>query len=185
MNMKRIVILIVLAMTVLPLMAQNGGTAKAPNYRRINKEINKVGGPYFLDSLQARFDRCDTTLTIDHIRCLYFGVEKPLDMIMINHRYDLLVGRFGRHQGKANDTWWQLQMLLSAVWSTGDGSRRHPLHVHGLNDAAFIMASDFEGYYKEGRAVNRRRYVLMRYIAMDGQASGDVWFYIRKQPSDY
>lgn len=184
MNMKRITILILLAIMSLPLAAQNGGTAKAPNYRRINKEIRKVEGPYFLDSLQTRFDRCDTTLTIDHLRCLYFGVEKALDMTMINHRYLLLVGRFGRHQGTANDTWWQLQMLLSAVWSTGDGSRRHPLHVHDVGDAAFIMASDFEGYYVK-RDYNRRKYVLLRYTAGDNQPSGDVWFYIRKQPSDY
>lgn len=184
MNLKRIVILILLAMISLPLMSQNSATTKAPNYRRINKEIKKVGGLFFLDSLQARFDRCDTTLTIDHIRCLYFGVKKALDMAMINHRYLLQVGRFGRHQGKANDTWWQLQMLLSAVWSTGDGSRRHPFYVHDVDDAAFIMASDFEGYYVK-RFYNRRKYVLVRYIAEDDQPSGDVWFYIRKQPSDY
>lgn len=179
MNMRRITIFILLAMMSLPLVAQNGGTAKAPNYRRIGKEIKKVGGPYFLDSLQARFDRCDTTLTVDHLRCLYFGVENALDMTMINHRYLLQVGRFGRHQGKANDTWWQLQMLLSAVWSTGDGSRRHPLHVHDVGDAAFIIAHDFNGYIRE-RAYNRRKYVLVHYIAEDGQSSGEVWFYVRR-----
>lgn len=177
MKMKRLLSVILLAMMMLPLGAQEAGRTLPPNYKRIAKEIAKPGGPYFLDSLQARFDRCDTTLTVDDLRCLYYGSRGAL-LYESHHRYMLLYSRFGRHGGVVNDAWTRHQMLVSAVWSTGDGSRRHPLHVNGLDDASFVIASDFEGCC-EKRIYNRGRYMLVRYIAKDNHPSGDVWFYIR------
>lgn len=168
----------VLTLMMLPAVAQEAGATMKPNYRRIAKEVARVGGPYFLDSLQARFDRCDTTLTVDDLRCLYYGSKGGM-LYETHHRYRMLLGRFGRHGGAVNDAWTRHQMMVSAVWSTGDGSRRRPLHVKGIDDASFVMATDTEGHY-DRCIYNKRKYLLVRYIAKDGQPSGDVWFYIRK-----
>ncbi|MBR6292109.1 MAG: hypothetical protein IKR33_04835 [Bacteroidales bacterium] len=178
MKIKHVLLAISLAMMFLPLLAQDAGLTLPPNYKRIAKEVRKADGPFFYDSLQARFDRCDTSLTVDDLRCLYFG-NGDASLCESHRRYWLLYSRFGRHGGAVNDAWTRYQMLVSAVWSTGDGSRRRPLHVNSLDDASFLMASDTEGYYVL-RTYIKRKYVLLRYIAKDGQPSGDVWFYIRK-----
>lgn len=176
MKMKRILLIILLAMMALPLAAQNEGRTLKPNYRRIAKEIAKPDGPYFLDSLQARFDRCDTTLTVDDLRCLYFGSKGSM-LYESFHRYWLLKSRFGRHTGPVNDAWTRYQMILTAIWSTGDGSRRHPLHISTPDDASHFIASDEHGYMTK-RWYQRRHYALLRYVAHD-EGDYDVWFYIR------
>lgn len=168
-------------MMSLPLFAQGDSNILPPNYRRIKKEIKKKSGPYYYDTLAARFERCDTTLTVDHLRCLYYsGKADKISLYDCHHHYYTLMGRFGRHAGKVNTAWTQFQMMVSAVWSTGDGSFSHPLHVRGTDDAGFIIAHDYQGHYSKSY-YDHRKYFLIRYTAKDGQASGDVWFYVRKR----
>ena len=176
--MKHIIAGILLVLLALPLTAQEAGRTLPPNYKRIAKEVKRADGPYFLDSLQERFARCDTSLTVDDLRCLYYGGTGSM-LYESHHRYLLLYSRFGRrHSGEVNDAWTRYQMLLTAVWSTGDGSRRQPLHVSGVADASFIIASDGHGRMTK-RIYNRRRYLLLRNMALD-EGDYDVWFYIRK-----
>ena len=125
-------------------MRHDGGDAPPtlpPDYGRIAQLVRQPSGPFFLDSLQARFDRCDTTLGVDDLRCLYYG-GADVSLCDAWQRYRLLLGRFGRHAGKANDAWWQYQMLLTAVWSTGDGSAAKPLHAMSAADADHLRAVD-------------------------------------------
>ncbi len=164
-------------MMVLPLYAQEAGATLKPNYKRIAKEVRKADGPYFLDSLQERFARCDTSLTVDDLRCLYFG-DTGIQLQDIYNRYMRLHSRFGHHGGVVNDEWTRYQMILTAIWSTGDGSRRRPLHVNGPDDAALIIATDVHGKMIK-RTYNRMRYILLRYVAKE-DGDYDVWFYIRK-----
>ncbi len=124
-----------------PITAQELPPTLPPNYRLIKKVTRDQSSPYFYDSLLARFSRCDTSLTIDDIRCLYFGGNET-SVSDTYRRYQLLLSRFGRHQGRANDIWWQYQMLLSAVWSTGDGSEQHPLYVQNLDDIMQLYLLD-------------------------------------------
>lgn len=131
--LKRVVIYMVLAMTVLPLAAQEQPQTLPPNYRLIKKLVKKRGGPYYYDSLLTRFSRCDTTFSIDDARCLYFGGTE-VSVTDSYRRYNLLINRFGRHEGLANDAWWQFQMLQSAIWSTGDGTEERPLYVQDAED---------------------------------------------------
>ena len=131
--MKRLVIYLVLALTVSGLVAQELPQTLPPNYKLIKKLVKKRNSPYYYDSLLARFNRCDTTFTIDDARCLYYGGTE-VSIADCFRRYKLLIGRFGRHEGRANDVWWQFQMLQSAVWSTGDGSEERPLHVQNSED---------------------------------------------------
>lgn len=177
MNLKHFVVCILLATTVLPLAAQDNGATLPPNYRRIKKEVKRADGPYCYDSLLVRFYRCDTSLTVDDLRCLYFGGEE-LWLYKSFHHYWQLKGRFGRHQGKVNDAWWQYQMLETAVWSTGNGSKRKPLHVRGADDASFIIASSPHGYMVK-RTYVHCHYLLLRYVAQE-EGDSDVWFYIRR-----
>ncbi len=131
--MKRIIAIISLLIVCCAAVAQENGATLKPNYRKIARVVKSPSSPFFLDSLQARFDRCDTSLTVDDLRCLYFG-GGDVSLRAAWQRYHLLFSRFG-HRGKANDAWWQYQMLLTAVWSTGDGSKQSPLHVRSRDDA--------------------------------------------------
>ena len=161
-------------------MAQDAGRTMKPNYSRIAKEVKKADGAFFLDSLEERFARCDTSLTVDHLRCLYFApfCEGVPRISPTYQRYLLLCSRFGRQSRQANTAWTQYQMLLTAVWSTGDGSRRKPLHVGGVDDAAQIIASDGHGRMSK-RVLRRWRGWLLHYEALD-EGDYDVWFFVRK-----
>lgn len=122
-------------------MAQDNGRTLKPNYRKIARVVKSPSSPYYLDSLMARFDRCDTTLTVDDLRCLYYG--GAASMLTASHKaLDAAVLRFGMVSRRAGIMWWRYQMLTTAVWSTGDGSKRNPLYVTGRDDALWV-ATDF------------------------------------------
>ena len=132
--------LIVLTLTLLPTTAQESGRTLKPNYRKIARLTAQPDGSWYLDSLTARFDRCDTSLTVDHLRCLYYSGAVSLVTAQQGYRATWL--RFGSMARSTGAAWWRYQMLLVAAWSSGDGSRRHPLHVVGSDDGA-LLADDF------------------------------------------
>ena len=123
-----------LVLLSLPVAAQDAGRTMKPNYRKIARVVKSPSSPYFMDSLQDRFARQDTSLTVDDLRCLYYGGES--DMLYRTHtRLQAVGARFGMSSRQAGVAWWHYQMLTTAVWSTGDGSKRKPLHVTGYDDA--------------------------------------------------
>lgn len=132
--MKRIIVIISLLIACCAATAQDNGITLKPNYRKIARVVKSPASPYFLDSLEARFDRCDTTLTVDHLRCLYFA-SGDKNLSNAYRVYKLRSGRFGRQAAQVNTVWTQYQMLTTAVWSTGDGTKRKPLHVVSREDA--------------------------------------------------
>lgn len=172
--MKRLLATILLALSALPLAAQEAPQTLPPNYSRIKRVVTDCHSPYFLDSLVARFYRCDTSLTVDDLRCLYFG-GGDASLADSYSRYQLLLGRFGRHQGRVNDAWWQYQMLLSAVWSTGNGSKKHPLHVR--DEADLQLLTQLEGCHQHLRRTGLRR-VRVRATMPDGS---HLWYCFRRQ----
>lgn len=139
--MKRRVAIIGLLIVCFVALGQENGVTLKPNYRKIARVVKSPSSPYFLDSLEARFFRCDTAMTVDDLRCLYYG-DTLYSLVNAAAIYDRRCRRFGRDSRQANDAWWQYQMLVTAIWSTGDGSRRRPLHVACPEDAR--LAS--EGY---------------------------------------
>ena len=128
-------------------MAQENGATLKPNYRKIARVVKSSASPYFLDSLQARFGRCDTSMTVDYMRCLYDGYGANLrDAYGV---YSMKSSRFGMQSPQANVAWTQYQMLVTAIWSTGDGSKHKPLHVVCLEDAKFAsMGYDTPLWFK-------------------------------------
>jgi len=139
--MKKVFFIIGLFLVFCISQAQDAPDPLKPNYCKIARVVKDASSHYFLDSLVERFSRYDTAMTVDDFRCLYYGGGE----VSINNRwkhYQLLAGRFGRQNAKANDAWWQYQMLLTAVWSSGNGSKRKPLHVTSYDDA-LRMAADF------------------------------------------
>lgn len=129
-------------------MAQDTGRTLKPNYRKIARVVKSPSSPYFLDSLKARFDRCDTSLTVDDMRCIYYSraVTTLRDAYGI---YGMKSSRFGRQSPQANAAWTQYQMLVTAIWSTGDGTKRNPLHVICAEDAWFAsMGYDTPLWFK-------------------------------------
>lgn len=117
--------------------AQDNGLTLRPNYRKIARVVKAPDSPYYMDSLEARFCRCDTNMTVDHFRCLYYG-DTLYGIVNAASNYENKCRRFGRMSRQANDAWWQYQMLLTAVWSTGNGTKRKPLHVTCLEDATYV-----------------------------------------------
>ena len=172
---KRWGIFVLLAMMSLPLMAQEQPQTLPPNYRLISKIVQRPDSPYYYDSLLARFSRCDTSFTIDDARCLYYGGTE-VSITDCYRRYRLLLGRFGRHEGRANDVWWQYQMLLSAVWSTGDGSKEHPLHVQSRED--LITLEMLEG--ADGNPISTKVRRRMIYECHPVVGGGVRWYCYRK-----
>lgn len=125
-------------------MAQENGVVMKPNYRKIARVVRAPRSPYFLDSLAARFDRIDTTLTVDHFRCLYYGqgADTLYTLRGTYRRYTALVRLHGAESRSAGIAWWQYQMLLTAVWSTGDASQRKPLWLKDYDDYLFFLVHE-------------------------------------------
>lgn len=45
----------------------------APDYKKIEKEISQSSSPYYYDNLLQRYQRGDSTLTLEECRYVYFG----------------------------------------------------------------------------------------------------------------
>ena len=115
-------------------LAQDAGRTLKPNYRKIARVVATPASPYFLDSLDARYWRLDTSLTVDDLRCFYYGGGDD-GLARAWQRYVMVASRMGRQSRQAGDAWMRYQWLTTAVWSTGDGGKRHPLHVTSVEDA--------------------------------------------------
>ncbi len=130
--MKRLLLLTLLALMTLPAVAQENPAPLPPNYELIKKETGRWFGEYRYKSLVKRFERCDTSLTVDHYRCLYYGAALRGDST-----YTLTA--CSRREGM--EGWIQLTGLLQAVWSSGNGSDTLPFHVASYADAR-VMRDD-------------------------------------------
>ena len=128
--MNKIPLIVLLVLVLLPgVQAQENPAPVPPNYERIQKETRRWFGEYRYKSLVKRFERCDTSLTVDHYRCLYYGAAQRGDSI-----YTL--SAVSRRTG--NTGWLQLMGLLQAVWSSGNGSDTLPFHVASYADARYM-----------------------------------------------
>lgn len=127
--MKRYGILVLLVLVATALQAQENPAPVPPNYERIDKETRRWFGEYRYRSLVRRFERGDTSLTVDHYRCLYYGAGQRGDTT-----YTL--SACSRRAGNAG--WLQLMGLVQAVWSSGNGSDTLPFHVTSYADARFM-----------------------------------------------
>ena len=127
--MKRYVFWVLLVLVATALQAQENPAPVPPNYERIDKETRRWFGEYRYRSLVRRFERGDTSLTVDHYRCLYYGAGQRGDTT-----YTL--SACSRRAGNAG--WLQLMGLVQAVWSSGNGSDTLPFHVASYADARFM-----------------------------------------------
>ncbi|MDY6372350.1 MAG: hypothetical protein SPL12_08690 [Bacteroidales bacterium] len=127
--MKRYSILLLLTLFAAALQAQENPAPVPPNYERIDKETRRWFGEYRYRSLVRRFERGDTSLTVDHYRCLYYGAGQRGDTT-----YTL--SAVSRRAGNAG--WLQFMGLHQAVWSSGNGSDTLPFHVASYADARFM-----------------------------------------------
>lgn len=158
--MKRIVAITLLLLVCCVAVAQENPAPLAPNYGLIDKVTHRWFGEYRYRSLTKRFDRCDTAMNIDHFRCLYYGAAMRGDtvysLVVHDRRYHALVDSLGQWHPVTQHAWWRLQMLLSAVWSSGDGSEGHPFHVASLRDAEYMVLEvglHFVSYCPEGGCI--------------------------------
>lgn len=127
--MKRYVFGVLLVLVATALQAQENPAPVPPNYERIDKETRRWFGEYRYRSLVRRFERGDTSLTVDHYRCLYYGAGQRGDTT-----YTL--SACSRRTGNAG--WLQQMGLVQAVWSSGNGSDTLPFHVASYADARFM-----------------------------------------------
>lgn len=127
--MKRYGLWVLLVLVATALQAQENPAPVPPNYERIDKETRRWFGEYRYRSLVRRFERGDTSLTVDHYRCLYYGAGQRGDTT-----YTL--SACSRRAGNAG--WLQLMGLVQAVWSSGNGSDTLPFHVASYADARYM-----------------------------------------------
>ena len=98
--MRKLIVIIGLLIMSCTIMAQDNGRTLKPNYRKIARVVKSPSSPYYLDSLEERFSRCDTTLTVDDLRCLYYG--GTANMLTASHKaLDAAVLRFGMASRRA------------------------------------------------------------------------------------
>lgn len=136
--MKKIVVLMSLLLVVFCAFSQqDAGQTMKPNFRKIARVTRNASSPYYAGTLAMRFQSCDTSLSVDDMRCLYFG-GNGLSLSDSFQQYLLLSGRWGRQSRQANDAWTRYQLLTTAVWSTGNGTKRKPLYVMSKEDAEQI-----------------------------------------------
>ena len=113
-----------------------------PNYELIKKENNRWFGEYRYNRLVKRFHRCDTTMTVDHFRCLYYGAalrgDTSYTLLQQGRQYRRLSDSLGQWHPTTQQAWWRLQMLLSAVWSSGNGSAEYPFYLSFAEDERYM-----------------------------------------------
>lgn len=142
--------LLLFALLLVPMAvwAQDNPTPLPPNYERIREETGRWFGEYNYRRLKKRFDRCDTTMTVDHFRCLYYGAAQRGDtsytLVVCYRSYRRLCDSLGQWHPTTQQAWWRLQMLTAAVWSSGNGSEELPFHVASFRDGVY-MKEDLEG----------------------------------------
>lgn len=140
--MKKPLLIIIALIASCVAYAQDNPAPLPPNYERIAKETGRWFGPYRYRSLVSRFERCDTALTIDHYRCLYYGAalrgDTAVTLDACYRRYRLLADSQGPWHPESQQAWQQLQMLTAAVWSSGNGTKEQPFHVASDADRRYM-----------------------------------------------
>ena len=141
--MRRVrLLLFALLLVPMGLQAQDNPAPLPPNYELIKKETGRWFGEYRYSRLVTRFWNCDTNLTVDHFRCLYYGAalrgDRTYTLTHLRERRELANRLYGRWSREADEAWYRLVMMIVAVWSTGDGSEEHPFHVVSFADAQFM-----------------------------------------------
>jgi len=144
-QVMRPVRLLLLALLLVPLalQAQDNPAPLPPNYELIKKETGRWFGEYRYKSLVKRFKQCDTTMTVDHFRCLYYGAalrgDSTQTLMHYGRSYRQLTDSLGQWHPTTQREWWRLQMLTAAVWSSGNGSKEHPFYVICGEDERYMV----------------------------------------------
>lgn len=143
-QVMRPVRLLLLALLLVPLalQAQDNPAPLPPNYELIKKETGRWFGEYRYSRLVTMFWNCDTNLTIDHFRCLYYGAalrgDTTYTLTNLRRRRDLTFRLYGDSSIEREEAWYQYVMMISAVWSSGNGSDTLPFHVASYADARLM-----------------------------------------------
>lgn len=144
--MRRLLVIICLLIVSCAAIAQENPAPVPPNYELIRKETKRWFGEFRYKKLQRRFNQCDTTMTVDHFRCLYYGShrrrmsgEVEVKVVDFHAQYRADSTAYGAASPVANASWWRLQMLIAAVWSSGNGSREYPFYVTNRDDLLFMV----------------------------------------------
>ena len=136
--MRKTLFIISLLLIACAVSAQENPTPLPPDYQRIEKEIGRCFGEYRYSRLEKRFLRCDTTMTVDHFRCLYYGAalrgDSTYTLMSCGRQYHRLTDSLGQWHPATQQAWWRFQMLTSAVWSSGNGSEEYPFYVSCRDD---------------------------------------------------
>ncbi|MBR1766253.1 MAG: hypothetical protein IJ745_04335 [Bacteroidales bacterium] len=120
------------------------------------------------------------------MRCLYYGAwlrrGEGVTAVRVSEgkrQYDLAARLHGAASREANAAWWRLQMLVAAVWSSGNGSAEHPFHVTCEEDVEFMVGDvglvapltggAREGYYEDARG--ERMYFRLAGVTTEGEGA--------------
>lgn len=159
--MRCFCLLLLLELSIGGLWAQENPAPMPPNYERIRKETKRWFGEYNYKKLVKRFERCDTTMTVDHFRCLYYGAAQRGDTV-----YTI----------SNQKSWWHRVNLIQAVWSSGNGSDTLPFHVATYADARFMRDDTGDSNVRcmlMGRLLWRKSVAPMEHMQV--KSAVDLW----------
>ncbi len=159
--MRYCCLLLLLELSIGGLWAQDNPAPLPPNYELIKKETGRWFGEYRYKSLVKRFKQCDTTMTVDHFRCLYYGAAQRGDTA-----YTI----------SNQKSWWHRVNLIQAVWSSGNGSDTLPFHVATFADARFMRDDTGDSSVRcmlMGRPLWRKSVAPMEHMQV--KSAVDLW----------
>ncbi len=89
--MRKLSILVGLALIASTLSLHSQDNVEAPNYELIRSQITDSTSPNYYPRLMERFMQCDTTLELENYRALYYGFPLREDFIPYQEESDALL----------------------------------------------------------------------------------------------
>lgn len=105
----------------------------APDYKQIAAEVADIASPYYYPKLMARYEKGDTTLTLDDFRHLYYGYPDQPDYkpLLTSPYADSLERAFGKK------TRLEAQDFRRAVGFAREILKEEPFSMRDMNALAF------------------------------------------------
>lgn len=176
--MRKIYLLLILIVSHHIAFAQYEGPS-APNYRQIKKEITNSESPMFYDTLFARYEQGDSTMTIEEQRHLYYGFVfhaeyNPIDDTDYNSMISAIINKGYFQQGDTEKIKKYAGLLLEA----------DPFNMRALNALLLVFSEENDSGAYLKTAVKRN--IVERAIVSSGDGiSKKTRYYVIKLAHEY
>ena len=123
-------------------------SVNAPDYKRIKKEINTKGSEFYYPELLRRFEKADTTLTVEQLHYFYYGTATRPDYNPYKtSNYDALHKALEKETPEKED-WENAAQVIDEQLKTDPTNIRFHLYKHIVYDNLYGPESEktFDAY---------------------------------------